>query len=93
MDVATLWYAIALPGRKSAFRARLWPESFKEITEMGPPAGRRADFGAFPVAVQPKSGPEGPGSCMVYDSFRWIVQGDGRVFKWIVGDSLASKTK
>ena len=34
------WYAIVLPGRKSA-------------------AGRRADFGVFPVAVRPKSGLEG----------------------------------
>ncbi len=55
----TLCYAIMLPGRKSAFRVRFWPDCYRENTEIDSPAGRRADFGTFPVAVQPKSGPEG----------------------------------
>ena len=47
---------IGLPGQT------FWPDSYRESTELGPPtgrAGRRADFGTFPVAVRPKSGPEG----------------------------------
>ncbi len=47
------------PGRRSAFRAGIWPDRHRESTEIGRPAGRRADFGAVPVAVRPKSGPEG----------------------------------
>jgi hypothetical protein len=53
----SLCYAIELPGRKSAFRAGFWkaPKS-----ALRPAFGRpEADFGAFPVAVRPKSGPEG----------------------------------
>ncbi len=46
-------------GRKSAFRARFRPDCHRESTKIGPPAGRRADFDIFPVAVRPKSGPEG----------------------------------
>ncbi len=53
-------YAIMLPGRKSAFRPGFWPDCYRENTEVGPPkAGRWAYFGVFPVAVRPKSGPEG----------------------------------
>ncbi len=55
----SLRYAVVLPGRKSALRARFWPDCYRENTEMGAPAGRGADFGAFLVAVQPKSGPGG----------------------------------
>ena len=58
----TLCCAIVLPGRKSAFRAGFWPDCYRESTELAlgrPSAGRRADFGAFPVAVRPQSGPEG----------------------------------
>ncbi len=44
----TLCYALVLPGRKSAFRAGIWPDCYREITEIGSPAGLR-----------PKSGPEG----------------------------------
>ena len=60
----TLYYAIVLPGRKSAFRAGFWPDCYRgESTDIGPPAGlrpagRRADVVSFPVAVRPKSGPE-----------------------------------
>ena len=57
--LTTLCYAIVLPGRKSAFRAGFWQDCYLESTDIGPPAGRRADFGAVPVAVRPKSVPEG----------------------------------
>ena len=33
-----------LPGRKSALRAIFWTACYLESTEIGPPAGRRADF-------------------------------------------------
>ncbi len=59
----TLCYTIMIPGRKSAFRAGFWPGCHRESTEMGPPAGkagRRADFGSFPVAVRPKTRPGRP---------------------------------
>ncbi len=55
----TLYYAMVLPGRKSAFRVRagFWTDCYRGITEaFGRPG---ADFGVFPVAVRPKSGPEG----------------------------------
>jgi hypothetical protein len=44
-----LWYAILLPGRKSAFRAGFWPDCFREGTEIGPPAGLRPAGG--PISV------------------------------------------
>ncbi len=51
-----------LPGRKSAFRlaflAGLLPGKHRNPPPGRPMPGRRADFGSFPVAVQPKSGPE-----------------------------------
>ncbi len=55
----TLCYAIVPPGRKAAFRAGFWPDCYRERTEIGSPAGRRAEFCVFPVAVRPKSNPEG----------------------------------
>ncbi len=55
----TLCYAIVFPGHKSAFRSGFWPGCYRESIEIGPPAGRRTDFGFFPVAFRPKSGPEG----------------------------------
>ncbi len=58
-----------LPGWKSAFRAEFWPDCCREITDIGPPAGRRADFDAFPVAVRPKSGPEAPLRNMEYSVY------------------------
>ena len=66
MDQVTLCYAIVLPGRKLAFWAGFWPDCHRERTESGPAAGRRpsagrrADFGAFPVAVRPKIRPGRP---------------------------------
>jgi hypothetical protein len=54
---STLCYAIMLPGRRSAPRVAFWPDCYRENNDIGPPA-RRADFGAFPVAVRPKFGPE-----------------------------------
>ncbi len=54
-NAGALRCAIVLPGRKSAFRARFWSDWYRENTE-GQPG---ADVGAFPVAVRPKSGPEG----------------------------------
>ncbi len=53
----------SLPGRKLASRAANWPDCHREDTEIGPPAGRRPAGGPIsvfsPVAVRPKSGPEG----------------------------------
>ncbi len=45
----TLCYAIVLPGRKSAVRARFWPDCYRESTDIGPPAGRRPAGG--PISV------------------------------------------
>ncbi len=59
LSTATLCYAAMLPGRKSAFRAGFWRDCYRESTDIGPPAGRRAHFGAYPVAVPSKSCPEG----------------------------------
>ena len=47
---------IGLPGR---ILAGLLPGKHRNWPSGRPSAGRRADFGAFPVAVRPKSGPEG----------------------------------
>ncbi len=57
----TLCYAIMLPGCESAFRAGFWPDCYQESTEICPPAGLRLAGGpiSVPVAVRPKSGPEG----------------------------------
>ncbi len=49
-------------GRESAFRSGFCPDCYRGNTDIGPPAGRRpagGPFGTFPVAVRPKSGPEG----------------------------------
>ncbi len=37
----TLCYAIVLPVRKSAFRAGLWPDCYRESAEIGSPVGLR----------------------------------------------------
>ncbi len=59
----TLCHAMVLPGRKSVFRdsilAGMLPGSRRNCPSRWPNASGRADFGAFPVAVRPKSGPEG----------------------------------
>ncbi len=47
---------IGLPGR---ILAGLLPGKHRNRPAGRPSASRRADFGAFPVAVHPKSGPEG----------------------------------
>ncbi len=44
-----LCYAIVLPGRTSAFRAGFWLDYYREITEIGPPAGLRPAGG--PISV------------------------------------------
>ncbi len=52
----TLCYAMVLPGRKSAFRARLWPDCYREITEIGPPAGQKPISllsGGSPAKIRP----------------------------------------
>jgi hypothetical protein len=50
-------YARVFPGRKSGFRAGLWPESGRESLKIGPPAGRMpADFEVVPMRIRPKSG-------------------------------------
>ncbi len=38
---STLCCGIVPPVRKSAFRAGIWPDCYREGTESGPPAGRR----------------------------------------------------
>jgi hypothetical protein len=58
----TLCYAIMLPGRKSAFRAGFCRTATGKAPKsaLRPAFGRpEPDFGAFPVAVRQKSGPEG----------------------------------
>ncbi len=47
--MTTLCYAVMLPGRKSGLRAGLRPDSSRESLKIGSPAGRRADFEAFPM--------------------------------------------
>jgi hypothetical protein len=42
-QLATLGYAIELPGRNSGFRARFRPDSSRESLNAGPPAGRRPE--------------------------------------------------
>ncbi len=57
-----------LPGRKSAFRAGLWPDCYHEKTEIGPPAGRRPaggprfrfSPGSSPAKIRPGSQIYGP---------------------------------
>ncbi len=48
---------VVLPGWNSDFRAGFWPDCYREGLKIGPPAGRRADFEAFPIRLRPKSGP------------------------------------
>ncbi len=55
LSSCALCYAKVRPGRKSACRPGFWPD----CCPGRPSAGRRADFGVFPAAVRPKSGPEG----------------------------------
>ena len=57
-ETGTLCYAIVIPGRRAAFRAGFWPDGYRESTETYPPAGRRAEFGALPVAVRLESVPK-----------------------------------
>ncbi len=46
-DPGTLCYAIVLPGRKSAFRARFWTDCYREGTEIcRPNSGREGRFPA-----------------------------------------------
>ncbi len=55
---------IGLPGR---ILARLLPGKHRNRPSGRPKASKRADFGSFPVAVRPKSGPADfrPGSTIV----------------------------
>ncbi len=50
------WLVIGLPGR---ILAGLLPGNHRNGPSGRPKAGDRADVGVFPVAVRPKSGPEG----------------------------------
>ena len=50
----TFCYAIVLSGRKSEFRAGFRSDSNRESFRMG----LLADFEAFPIRIQPNSGPE-----------------------------------
>ncbi len=45
----TLCYAIMLPGRRSAFRAKFWQDCCRKRTEISPPAGLRPAGG--PISV------------------------------------------
>jgi hypothetical protein len=47
-----------LPYVAKCFRAIFRPVSIRESFEIAPPAGRRADFEAFPIRIRPTSGPE-----------------------------------
>ncbi len=62
---------IGLPGR---ILARLLPGKHRNRSSGPPKTGRVADFGSFPVAVRPKSGPEGRFTiwkhyCVTYNIF------------------------
>ena len=46
---STACYAIVLPGRRSAFRAGLWPDCYRKSTDIDPPAGLRPPGG--PISV------------------------------------------
>ncbi len=48
----------SVSGLEIGLRAGFLPDCYREITEIGAPAGWRADLNFFPVAVRPKSGPE-----------------------------------
>ena len=50
--------AIILLGLKSGFRHGFGPDYSRKKNGMGPPAGRRADFGIRPEAFLPNTGPE-----------------------------------
>ncbi len=45
----SLWYATMLPGCKSAFRAKFWPDRCRESIDIDPPAGLRPAEG--PISV------------------------------------------
>ena len=61
-------HAIVLPGRTSAFRAGFWPDSYRESTEIGHPAGRRPAGGgryryfpgSSPAKIRPGRSISGP---------------------------------
>ncbi len=53
-----LHYAIVFPGRKSGFRAGMWPGRLQNRPSGQPSAGRRADSECFTIRIRPKSGPE-----------------------------------
>jgi hypothetical protein len=48
-----LCFAIVLPGRKSAFRARFWPDCHRERTENGPEGRSRWFPRSIPAKIQP----------------------------------------
>ncbi len=50
-----LCYAIVLPGRKSAFRAGIWPDCYRGSTEIGRPAGRPPAGGPISVFSRQQS--------------------------------------
>ncbi len=64
MWAAAVCYAIVLPGHNSDFRARLWPDCYREKPEIGPPAGGPISVLSrqhSPVKIRPGrpiSGPE-----------------------------------
>ena len=60
MAGVTLCYAIVLPGRQSGVRLGFRPDSSRENLKISTPAGRRADFEAFPIRLRPGSPISGP---------------------------------
>ncbi len=50
VNTCTLCYAIVLPARKSAFRAGLWPDCYREGAKLGPPTGLRPAEGPISVS-------------------------------------------
>ncbi len=51
-----LCYAKMLPGRKSAFQAGIWPDCYREYTEIGPADGQRPAGGPISVFSWHQSG-------------------------------------
>ncbi len=63
LSLCTPCYAIVLPDQKSAFRAGIWPDCYRERTEIGPPAGRRPAGRPISVASLRVPAPPNPPAC------------------------------
>ncbi len=63
-------YAIALPGRKSVFRAGFWPDCYRESTDIGLPAVLRPAGGPISVFSRLQSGQIRPGRLIYGPEFK-----------------------